>query len=157
MSVSKLGPFAAAVLLAGLAGCSLPEVLPLVDGTTSGPSPYGPWYEQHWATNSVLLAAADEPNADAIPTDEEMDAALGPAMDNNVDATPGAAFENNGAAPTLDSTEFDNSSPFQFPSSAFNPTPEPGNVAPSSADLVPPTPEAPERQTAPGPGGPIRY
>ncbi len=48
------------IILLGLvgAGCSLPEVYPLVAGPTGGPSPYGAWYEQHWATNAVLLAAA---------------------------------------------------------------------------------------------------
>ena len=50
MRGSKLGLLAAGVLLAGTAGCSLPEVLPLAGGTTQGPSPYGVWYEQHWAT-----------------------------------------------------------------------------------------------------------
>lgn len=49
-------------ILLGLfgAGCSLAEVYPTVAGPTGGPSPYGAWYEQHWATNAVLLAAAHE-------------------------------------------------------------------------------------------------
>ncbi|MBI5505254.1 MAG: hypothetical protein HY899_10665 [Deltaproteobacteria bacterium] len=49
-----------ATILLGLvgAGCSLPEVYPLAGGPTGGPSPYGAWYEQHWATNAILLTAA---------------------------------------------------------------------------------------------------
>jgi len=35
-------------------------VYPLAAGPTGGPSPYGAWYEQHWVTNAVLLAAAHQ-------------------------------------------------------------------------------------------------
>lgn len=65
MRAPNLQLVAAVALVAGVAGCSLPEVRPLVGVTTAGPSPYGIWYEQHWATNAVLLAAADEPEAPA--------------------------------------------------------------------------------------------
>lgn len=61
MSHRLLGVLASTALASamGLAGCGLPHVKPVVGGPTAGPSPYGPWYEQHWATNAVLLAAAD--------------------------------------------------------------------------------------------------
>ena len=73
MQGSRLGLIAAAALLAGSAGCSLPQVLPLEGGTTAGPSPYGVWYEQHWATNAVLLAAADQPEEEVkAPADADV-------------------------------------------------------------------------------------
>jgi hypothetical protein len=142
----------AAVLLAGVAGCSLPEVLPLAGGTTSGPSPYGPWYEQHWATNSVLLAATDEPDGDIMSGDVaafEEDPGLGPEPDVEVEVTHTAAAE---LPPTVEvktapseqqATDFDSSSPYQFPSSAY--APQPANEPPAEPQVVPPS------------GGAIRY
>jgi hypothetical protein len=66
MPGSRLGLIAVAALLSGSAGCALPQVLPLEGGTSAGPSPYGVWYEQHWATNAVLLAAADQPEEEVV-------------------------------------------------------------------------------------------
>lgn len=62
-----------ATILLGLvgAGCSLPEVYPLSAGPTGGPSPYGAWYEQHWATNAVLLTAAHEQEHGRQVTEQE--------------------------------------------------------------------------------------
>ncbi|HYC00135.1 MAG TPA: hypothetical protein VEC57_13455 [Candidatus Limnocylindrales bacterium] len=58
----------ATILLLTAAGCALPEVRPLVSGPTPGPSPYGPWYEQHWQVNAVMIEPAD---ADALAAAEE--------------------------------------------------------------------------------------
>jgi len=157
------GLLAAAALVAGVAGCSLPEVLPLAGGTTSGPSPYGPWYEQHWATNAVLLAATDEPGGEAKSDDvaafEENpgieEEALGGA---DVQAEPAAAapapavveIKAHPVAHSADSaTDFDNSSPYQFPASAF--APKPGEDVPATE------PHSSEKVVPPPSGGPIRY
>ena len=83
MRATSLSLLAAMAIAAGAAGCALPEVKPLVGGTTAGPSPYGPWYEQHWATNAVLLAAAEEPEApaaEAAPAPEAQAAATEAAV-----------------------------------------------------------------------------
>ena len=150
MRGSRLGLLAAAALVAGLGGCSLPEVLPLAGGTTSGPSPYGPWYEQHWATNAVLLAAADQPDefvdgfgdeSEAAPADTMPQVDQGPAPE----PTPVKGAE---------AVDFDNSSPYQFPSSEFAPAP---TDAPSSTELTPPTPSAPKKKSVPASDEPIRY
>jgi len=168
---SRLGLVAVVALCAGAAGCSLPEVLPLAGGTTSGPSPYGVWYEQHWATNSVLLAAADQPedggftSADPMvsegePTDDELQAAADEAAAKTAEAgrgygDPNAPVEAN-ANTDLGAVDFDESSPFQFPASKYSGTPERSTEIPSD-DLVPLSPSKPEPQSAPSTGGPIRY
>lgn len=149
MRGSKLGLLVAVALVAGLGGCALPEVLPLVEGSTSGPSPYGPWYEQHWATNSVLLAAADNPDEGITPSDDFV-------VDPNLDLDQAAAdaeaayngealpVEANGAAPAEQQYEdFSTSSPYQFPASEF---------APPAEGAAPVEPEP-----APLPDGPLRY
>lgn len=161
MRASTLGPVAAAMLLAGVAGCSLPEVLPLAGGTTAGPSPYGPWYEQHWATNSVLLAAADQPEDDWSAIDEPLPpddlGALPPEDDLGVDATPGAISEDMpveaSAAFGDEPVEFNNSTPYQFPASQFAPVePVPAEPSPEAVG-----PAATEQNVVPQSGGPIRY
>lgn len=150
MQGSRLGLIAAVALLVGSAGCSLPQVLPLEGGTTSGPSPYGVWYEQHWATNAVLLAAADQPDEEVAPAPAaeaeitvDPDAAIGEApftaetgeYADPIDAdAEAAALEARAAAEAaaadanapIEATgsgaeEFDNSSPYQFPASSFAP------------------------------------
>ncbi len=85
MQGSRLGLIAAVALLAGSAGCSLPHALPLAGGTTAGPSPYGVWYEQHWATNSVLLAAADQPDEEVVPP---ADSAIEVSPDTQIGEAP---------------------------------------------------------------------
>lgn len=164
MRGSKLGLLAAA-LLAGVTGCSLPEVLPLAGGTTAGPSPYGPWYEQHWATNSVLLAAADQPDGaidfqTEVDENAAIDAALaeGMAEIEAAEAAEAAAIEANAFA-VPQPVEFSDSTPYQFPSSSFAPPPSPAPVATESPDydLAPPVSASPGMTTAPAGGGPIRY
>jgi hypothetical protein len=169
---SRLGLMAAAALLSGSAGCALPQVLPLEGGTTSGPSPYGVWYEQHWATNAVLLAAADQPEEEvaAAPVAEaevtvDVDSEIGetaytPESGEYADpidadaeaaarearaAADAAAAEANAAIETKGSSaeDFDNSSPYQFPASSF--APGSGEEAPAGGATVPPD------------GEPIRY
>ena len=159
MRGSKPGFLAASVLVAGLAGCSLPEVLPLASGNTSGPSPYGPWYEQHWATNAVLLAAADQSDEDAgLADDAAIDAALAEDAASAEAAQPGGEAAVEASAGTGEqSVEFSNSTPYQFPSSSFAPAPAPAGAAPPSDDVAPPSPAAAEKKAAPAPGGPIRY
>jgi len=160
MRGSTMGLVAAA-LIAGLAGCSLPEVLPMAAGTTAGPSPYGPWYEQHWATNSVLLAAADQPDeewegdeaAEGLPGDEE----FGVDEELGADAAPAAAeaaIEANAGSPDLHE-EFSDSTPFQFPASAYSAEPPAG--APASPDASQPATPAVDDKVVPPSGGPIRY
>lgn len=166
---SRLGLVAAAALTAGLAGCSLPEVLPLAGGTTQGPSPYGVWYEQHWATNSVLLAAADQPEdqvsttdgvslSEGEPTDEELgrmadDAAEKTAAAGRNYIDPNAPVE---ASAHSKPADFDDSTPYQFPASAYSGTPERSTEIPSD-DLQPVAPSKPVEKSAPSTGGPIRY
>jgi hypothetical protein len=148
MQGSRLGLIAAVALLAGSAGCSLPQVLPLEGGTTAGPSPYGVWYEQHWATNAVLLAAADQPEEEVVAQAEaevtvNVDTSMGEApvsletgeyadpIDADAEAAAqearraadeAAAAEN---APVevrgAEAEQFDDSSPYQFPASSFAP------------------------------------
>lgn len=155
MHRSRLGIFAVSTLIAGLAGCSLPEVLPLVGGNTAGPSPYGPWYEQHWATNSVLLAAADQPGEFVDLTDDEaVDAALSDAVDSL--ESEDAAVEASAAA-GVEVIEFDNSTPYQFPSSAYAPEPAAAVETVPLGDFDSPPPSAPAQQAAPATGGSIRY
>lgn len=147
---TRLALVAGLLATAGLAGCSLPHVLPTVSATTPGPSPYGVWYEQHWATNSVLLAAADQPETtseieisdDAVIEDrqrfeeqEDADRFSGPADEAaatpdapgddaaaRAEASANAAVE---AANALEAhqqaSDFDNSTPYQFPASSFVP------------------------------------
>jgi hypothetical protein len=166
MEGTRLGFIAAIALVAGVGGCSLPQVLPLEGTTSAGPSPYGVWYEQHWATNSVLLAAADQPAEDVEITDSEVSISVDPdaEVDVDVDATLGteasefeeAAAEAQRAAEEADAAfeassapkaqadvatdtaveEFDETSPYQFPASSF---------APAQKDAPPPA------------EGPIRY
>lgn len=58
-----------AVVVAALAGCSLPEVLPTHKGPTAGPSPFGPGYTQMqaaqqeaWGSSATgLVPASDAP------------------------------------------------------------------------------------------------
>lgn len=167
---SRLGLVAAAALTAGLAGCSLPEVLPLAGGTTQGPSPYGVWYEQHWATNSVLLAAADQTEdqvstSDGVsltedePTAEELGAAADDAAAKTAEAgrnyiDPNAPVE---ASAHSKPADFDDSTPYQFPASAYSGTPERSTEIPSD-DLQPVAPSKPvPPKSAPSTGGPIRY
>jgi hypothetical protein len=163
MQGSRLGLIAAVALLAGTAGCSLPQVLQLEGGTTAGPSPYGVWYEQHWATNAVLLAAADQPEeevaapvveaevtvnpdaqigevpitaetgeyADPVDADAEAAAIEARAAADAAAAEANAPFETKGSG----AEEFDNSSPYQFPSSSFAPgtgQENPGSPAPQA-------------------------
>jgi hypothetical protein len=164
MQGSRLGLIAAVALLAGTAGCSLPQVLPLEGGTTAGPSPYGVWYEQHWATNSVLLAAADQPEEEVAPAPEasadkpgEPEVAITPdpnepaseytsaPMDDDAAAAAAearaaadaAAAEANApveAQHAADGAQFDNSSPYQFPSSSFQPGAQAGQGTPPPAN-----------------------
>src|SRR5688572_29749063 len=162
MQGSRLGLIAAVALLAGSAGCSLPQVLPLEGGTTAGPSPYGVWYEQHWATNSVLLAAADQPeeevvaapaaDSDSVPGAEaevtnETEYTFTPdpnadPIDSDAEAAAReAALAAEAAAANApveavagEAEQFDNSSPYQFPASSF---------APGTAEQAPPPPDAP--------------
>jgi len=167
MRGSKLGLLAAAAVVAGVAGCSLPEVLPLAGGTSSGPSPYGVWYEQHWATNAVLLAAADQPEGDETTAAEEaaLDAALAEEANKDETAAYPGEYEAEmtpiqGPAPVEASTgnrravDFDNSTPYQFPASSYAPAPAPAAVDLPSDDApaAKPAPKA-----APSSGGPIRY
>jgi hypothetical protein len=163
MQGSRLGLIAAVALLAGSAGCSLPQVLPLEGGTTAGPSPYGVWYEQHWATNSVLLAAADQPDEEVVAAEAEItvnvDTQIGDApipeygeyadpIDADAEAAARearlAADEAAAAANAPvevranEPEQFDDSSPYQFPASSF---------APGTGEELPPAnqPEAPIR------------
>ena len=155
------GLLAAAAIVAGVAGCSLPEVLPLAGGTTAGPSPYGSWYEQHWAANSVALSAADSPDGDrrsgdvaafeeTPEADFDADAAAerlgGAPVVNEPMGSPPPAVESNArlGEPAVD---FDNSSPYQFPSSSFAPK---GNAVPETEPHT-------GQQIVPPKGGPIRY
>jgi hypothetical protein len=157
MRGSSLGLLAAIALVAGVAGCSLPEVLPMAGGTTQGPSPYGPWYEQHWATNSVLLAAADQPETLIPAADDATASDDATPVDEAAQGAQPAAVEANAAPPAQQNgADFDNSSPYQFPASAFSPA---GSAAtePPADDTAPSAPAAPEKNTAPAPGGPIRY
>ncbi len=149
------GLLAAAVFVAGVAGCSLPEVLPLAGGTTSGPSPYGPWYEQHWATNAVLLAATDEPDGRDSRADDVAAFEENPGVDQeSLAAEPGTApvvapvvVEVKGHAGDQ-AADFDNSSPYQFPASSF--APRPGIDVPATEPHT-------DQQVVPPSGGPIRY
>jgi hypothetical protein len=158
MRLPLTGLIAATALLAGVAGCGLPEVLPLAGGTTSGPSPYGPWYEQHWATNAVLLAATDQPGsgskADDVAAFEEQPATFDeqPAADG---ASPKVhvAVDTN-PAPAPQAADFDNSSPYQFPASSFAPKPAVTEQPPAE---TPPAAPAPAQQVPPPGGGAIRY
>lgn len=167
MRGSKLGLLAAAVVMAGVAGCSLPEVLPLAGGTSSGPSPYGVWYEQHWATNAVLLAAADQPEGDETTAAEEaaLDAALAEEANKDetsaADALPVDESEMTpikGPAPVEASAgngravDFDNSTPYQFPASSYAP---PAAKAGTPSDDAPAA--KPQPKSAPSTGAPIRY
>ncbi len=149
---TRLALAAALLATTGLAGCSLPHVLPTVSGATQGPSPYGVWYEQHWATNSVLLAAADQPeissdeieiaddaviedgarleqdvDADRFEDAPSLEAAPGEGAAAAAEASADAAVE---AANALEAQrkaeDFDNSTPYQFPSSSFAPAPGEG-------------------------------
>lgn len=152
MRGSPMALVAAAALLAGVAGCSLPEVLPLADGPTAGPSPYGPWYEQHWATNAVLLAASDQPEGE-IDTGEfglSDDDSASDALEQSVDGPQPALGSPEANARNGDpSAEFSNSSPYQFPSSSFAPAPVEQPAVPAPGD--------PQLKPAPATGGPIRY
>lgn len=156
MHGSKLGLLAATVLAAGVAGCGLPHVLPLAGGTTQGPSPYGVWYEQHWATNAVLLAAADQPEVEASAEEAEIDAALAEfeAADAAAKADANAPVEAFAApvAPVEQNADFSNSSPYQFPAEQFQPAPPPES-APPAQQLTPAAPAS----KATVPDGPIRY
>ena len=161
MRGSTMGLVAAAIV-AGLAGCSLPEVLPLAGGTTSGPSPYGPWYEQHWATNSVLLAAADKPDADWDQQDKAAAEGETTPVDQQLgaEATPEAAPEAvehpvEANASDQEPEDFSNTSPYQFPASEY--APKPSVNAPVSPDASQPVPATPEEKILPPSGGPIRY
>ena len=156
MRGSKLGLLAAGALVAGLAGCALPQVLPVETGAiTPGPSPYGAWYEQRWPANSVLLTAADQPEetidvAGDTPDDDtpQAYAPVDDAPKAYTTADVNTAVEASAASAT-GAKDFDNSTPYQFPSSSFSPAaPE----VPSGAVA----PAAPGSPAAPG-GGPIRY
>jgi hypothetical protein len=159
MQGSKLGLVIATLMVAGVSGCALPNVLPLTGATTQGPSPYGPWYEQHWATNSVLLAAADQPEDFIDVTDgAAVDAAM--AAEGNLDGFESAPV---GPDPALEvstvgtgnAQEFTDSSPYQFPASSFSaPSAEVSEAAQPSLSTPP---ASPEKQTVPPPSGPIRY
>lgn len=146
-----------AAALAGVAGCSLPEVLPLAGNTTPGPSPYGPWYEQHWATNSVLLAAADQPEGDSQHLSEDVEAFQ---EETTFEETLGAVPDEDAPAPIEASartgeqaSDFDNSTPYQFPASQFAPQPARPAEAPAHAQ-----PSAETIYQVPAPvDGPIRY
>lgn len=155
------GLLAAAAIVAGVAGCSLPEVLPLAGGTTPGPSPYGSWYEQHWATNSVLMSATDTPEGQNTSGDvAAFEENPGVDFDAGADAerlgndpvvkepmgSPPPAVESN-ARTGEQGADFDNSSPYQFPSSSFSP----------KANAVPETEPHTGQQIVPPKGGPIRY
>jgi hypothetical protein len=154
MRVSKLQLLAAAAVAAGVAGCSLPEVLPMASGTSQGPSPYGVWYEQHWATNAVLLAAADQPEVQQSTNEEaEVDKALADydAADQAAKNTPPPVEAS--AETTPHTEEFSNSSPYQFPSSQFAPQAQ----QPPAEELTPPAPPPAPEKPATVPSGPIRY
>lgn len=170
---SRLGLIAATALVAGVAGCSLPEVLPLAGGTTSGPSPYGVWYEQHWATNAVLLAAADGTEEQTPVTGEGVDdaaAADGEASaeelgangtePENLQAEGKAASKSAveaSAATGSKARDFDDSTPYQFPASAYSSTPQRSSEVPADdAKATAPKASAPAK-SAPSAGGPIRY
>lgn len=159
MQGSRLGLVIATLMVAGVSGCSLPNVLPLTGATTQGPSPYGPWYEQHWATNSVLLAAADQPEDYIDVTDDAaVDAAM--AEESSSDGFEPAAV---GPDPALEvsnigtgeAQEFTDSSPYQFPASSFA-APAVDTAEPLQPMLSSP-PASPEKQTVSPPSGPIRY
>jgi hypothetical protein len=173
MLASRLGLVAASALVAGLAGCSLPEVLPLAGGTTSGPSPYGVWYEQHWATNSVLLAAADQPDGEEAPLPDDASEGLpegmtfddeaaadglgsGGTLPENIQADGAKASVEASARPGDQARDFDDSTPYQFPAGTYSGSPQRSTVIPND-DLVPVSPKAPEPTAAPPSGGPIRY
>ncbi|HEY2775980.1 MAG TPA: hypothetical protein VGK20_18210 [Candidatus Binatia bacterium] len=154
---SRLTLLVAAGSIACVAGCAMPEVLPLNGGVTQGPSPYGPWYEQNWSTNAMLLAASDQPTAGSAPSDAELNAATGGtaatvAAPSDTNAATGAPIEVN-AAPH--GTDFDTSSPYQFPSSAYQAPAAP--AAPPPGNMAPPAPAAPAPVPAPDQTGPIRY
>jgi hypothetical protein len=157
MQGSSLGLIAAALLLAGSAGCSLPHVFPVEGVTTAGPSPYGVWYEQHWATNSVLLAAADQPEEEVVsvpvadadvtmgvspiesetgeyadPIDADAEAA---AQEARRAADEAAAAANSAIEAQAGETEqFDDSSPYQFPAASF--APGTGQEAPAASGAI---------------------
>jgi hypothetical protein len=164
-----LASAAIAASTAGVAGCSLPEVLPLAGGTSPGPSPYGPWYEQHWATNSVLLAATDQPD-DGSLGDDTLDEDIkafeeGTLDDTTIEVTPGEVppqvpiDDQLGTKPEANagsgSADFDASTPYQFPSEQFAPAPAPVRApAPAAVEPAP----APKAGETPAPvDGPIRY
>jgi len=167
MRGSALGPLAAVALvtavLTGLGGCALPHALPVEAGTSSsGPSPYGVWYEQHWATNSVLLAAADDPNAEVEVSDDDSEVDISVDVDGDVGANADLSPDDAAAAAIDDmeaaveasaaaaeraaaaAEDFDNSTPYQFPASSFAPQ-APGDSAPG----------VPASEAAPS--GAIRY
>lgn len=154
MRGTKLAVLAGSVVMTAVCGCSLPEVLPLHGGTTSGPSPYGVWYEQHWATNAVLLAAADQPEGEAATIDEtSIDTSTGDAMSQE-DLAADAPVEAS-AATDDQPRDFDASTPFQFPSSEFAP---PQTNAGPDVDYGPAPAKAPSKPAAAPPsGGSIRY
>lgn len=155
MQGSKLGLLAATLLVVGASGCALPHVLPLTGGTTAGPSPYGPWYEQHWATNSVLLAAADQPEDFVEVADDATVEATVAGEDGDLDVQgpdPSLEVSTVGAG---EAQEFTDSSPYQFPASSFAPE---GAAAPASVEpTLSAPPASPEKQSAPPSSGPIRY
>lgn len=175
---TRLGLIAATALVAGVAGCSLPEVLPLSGGTTSGPSPYGVWYEQHWATNAVLLAAADG-TEEQTPVSgeglegqsEESAAADGEASaeelgangtePENLQAEGKAASKSAveaSAATGAKARDFDDSTPYQFPASAYSSTPQRSTEVPSGDAQAPKaTAPASAPKASSSAGGAIRY
>jgi hypothetical protein len=147
MRGTKLAVLAGSVLVTGVCGCSLPQVLPLQGGTSQGPSPYGVWYEQHWATNAVLLAAADQPEGEFTDVDGEFDETSSDLQDDLSAEAADAPVE---AAAAIDEApeEFDASTPYQFPASSFAP---PASEQPSVEELTPPA--SPGGRSS----GPIRY
>ncbi|MFN2426577.1 MAG: hypothetical protein ABR587_09055 [Candidatus Binatia bacterium] len=125
----RLGLLAAGALISGVAGCALPHALPVEGGTTAGPSPYGVWYEQHWATNSVLLAASDNPEADVQAVDDsavevtiEEDSVAVEQLGDDAAVDAGAESAADVAEEAAQRAEdFSNSTPYQFPASSFAP------------------------------------
>jgi len=131
------------LLLTCAAGCALPEVRPLTEGPTPGPSPYGPWYEQHWQVNAVMLEPADADTMAAI----EQDAAA-------EDAYADEAY--------ADEAYVDSGDPAIPPDDSYEPLPasEPGAAEPyrGADDGYDPSPEQPRRPArGTDSGEPVRY
>jgi hypothetical protein len=140
MRASKLRLLAATAIVAGVAGCSLPEVRQLAGGTTAGPSPYGPWYEQHWATNAVLLAAADEEEHGNRPASAAEQTPAQPAEQAAVEASASTSEETRQSDPSYDDAS----------------APPPAIEGPDASAAAAPAPKS-RNEVPAATSGPVRY